>query len=821
MKKIFKFGILFSVLFVCVGTVGSFAAVVNTAKKQAALQFGTKVRTRLEASGVYDQSCYDKYYSCMDQFCISDNELGGSCACSDDITKYEQALDDIKKIVAEAERISLEEVEKVKAGANADIIFRGTRQYDENNNVVKASKNEKDIKTNLWSAFYGDDEDEEIVDDISSLHGEELYNAANALCINQIEKECSKDLNLLNQIYLRQITSDCKGLANSIEQKRQEAKSQLMQANASVRAALKESLEESNKYDRGTCMVEYRNCMKTDDACGPDWGQCVSTIADENMQNNEAKSTARTKVEKKVKYKITPSTMERLEAKRFVCEKVLDKCVAVRDYVWNDFLRDIAPTILVAESNVESQKRQSCLKNISDCIQNACKDDIANKGVATMDACLSNPDMARSFCKIQIDPCERMEPQIWSYVRSKLEAMRVDACVKEVKDCYTAEDRCGQDFSNCIGMDYNYIHDICPIDTLVTCKATKDNFQMSDLDSLLMGLFLNIDNNLLEDCENLAESKMLEVCGSTTECNILAADDYIGSGSVRMQKDGEIYRVTGMISFGSIKIAGISDEKKGYSPGEIIVSDYIKEVKKNSSNMEIPDADAIVGVIEHELNNIAGTINRTISLLESDQRIQYCINGRDLSQIQGGKRGKKMTTARFPNLLYQYRTMIGLSALRKAQDNYNKKVEEEIAKASKNASADVAQYLCQKMSDVGNGFEESLKNTPTKSLTPPYAIYYEIASGVPDEELKAVSGSSTMSSNEEDKLESGNGSGTLTERIATFDRDSRICKICTTITKQSCNKSKKTVVTVFGGSGDKKNKCDVEVEDMSCEETPM
>ena len=314
---------------------------------------------------------------------------------------------------------------------------------------------------------------------------------------------------------------------------------------------------------------------------------------------------------------------------------------------------------------------------------------------------------------------------------------------------------------------------------------------------------------------------MLEVCGSTTECNILAADDYIGSGSVRMQKDGEIYRVTGMISFGSIKIAGISDEKKGYSPGEIIVSDYIKEVKKNSSNMEIPDADAIVGVIEHELNNIAGTINRTISLLESDQRIQYCINGRDLSQIQGGKRGKKMTTARFPNLLYQYRTMIGLSALRKAQDNYNKKVEEEIAKASKNASADVAQYLCQKMSDVGNGFEESLKNTPTKSLTPPYAIYYEIASGVPDEELKAVSGSSTMSSNEEDKLESGNGSGTLTERIATFDRDSRICKICTTITKQSCNKSKKTVVTVFGGSGDKNNTCDVEVEDMSCEETPM
>ena len=155
-------------------------------------------------------------------------------------------------------------------------------------------------------------------------------------------------------------------------------------------------------------------------ACGEDWENCVATIASENMQNNEATSTAGTTVDTVDTYDITASTMEILSAKRPICENVLDQCVAVRDQVWPNFLRESAPTIKVAESivesKVESKFRQSCLGDISDCIQTACRDDIAGKGVATMDACLARPDMARSFCKVEIDPCERMEPQIWDWM---------------------------------------------------------------------------------------------------------------------------------------------------------------------------------------------------------------------------------------------------------------------------------------------------------------------------------------------------------------------------------------------------------------------
>ena len=796
MNNIFKLGLLCGLESLFVVPMDAMCAPKAKAKKQSAIQAGTKVRAKVEATGIYDEECYNKYFGCMDQFCIADNENGGTCMCSDDAAKYDEQLEDIKKMLVEAERISTEEVEKIQAGANADIIFNGgERVYNDDGSVVKAGEKKKEEK-NLWASIYDeeDEEDEEEYEwteiDLSDKVGRQLYTSAHKLCQEQMPDSCSKDMTMLTQMYSRQIISDCKGLANTIAQKKQEAESVLSKAKSAVRGALKESLEESNKYDRGTCMVEYKKCMRSEDACGSNWENCVFTIASENMQNNTAESVAGTTVETINTYDITASTMSILESKRFICEKILNNCVAVRDYIWNDFLREAAPTIRLAESNIESQKRQSCLTDISSCIQKACKDDIVGKGVETMDACLARPDMARSFCKVQIDPCERMEPQIWDYVVSKLAAMRVDACTQEVKDCFTAEDRCGENFQNCIGMDFKYIHDICPIDKLVVCKQANPDFKMADLDEMLMGLYLNIDNKALENCQNLAEEKMTELCGSTTDCNSFATDEFLGTSSVKSQKDGTTYRVTGMISFGSIKMGdatgSVTDGGKVLAPGEIGVQDYIKEVKKK--NKSVKDADAIISSITDELNNIAGTINRTISLIESDQQIQYCINGRDLSQINGksNKKGSNTTEARFPNLLNQYRVMIGMSALRKAQDNYNKKVSEAIENASKDASTEVAEYLCKKMADMGTSSSKENKLVEQSPLTTPFSIYYDVGVGLDVNTLASVK--SFGSDKNDDWDSSMDVSGVKTSKTATFDKQSRVCHVCTIRTTKECKK---------------------------------
>ncbi len=842
--------VLCGVVFPLLGTHDVGAAVKSSAKqsKQSAIQKGTSVRTKLTAEGLYDQACYDAYYGCMDQFCIQDNINGGSCSCSDENAEYEKQFNEIAAILEEAERIKTVEVEKVKAGADADIIFSGERRYDENGNVLQdgeLSATEKKAAENaalmaLWDDSLYEEEEEEEESDISDLTGSALRRAAEELCLAQVPQNCEKDITFLQQLYSRQIVSDCKGFANLLSSKRAAADIEMAGAEAAVREALKESFEEANKLDRGQCMVEFKKCMQTEDACGEDWVNCVSVVAAENMQNNETVSTAGTKVEVVDKYDITASTMEILDSKRFICEKVLDQCMAVRDMVWPDFLREAAPTIKLAESQAESKFRQSCLTNISDCIQKACKDDIVGKGTATMDACLSRPDMARSFCKVEIDPCERMEPLIWGYVVDKLAAMRVDACTQEVKDCFTADTRCGENFENCLGMDYEYIHDICPIDSLVVCKANNPGFSMDDLDDMLMGLYLNIDNSAMEQCQNIVTAKMEEVCGSTTDCNRFAADDTLGAGSLRSQKDGKIYRVNGMISFGSIKMGDASGrtlddgrdkerekgEKKYLEPGELGVRQYLVEIRERNKN--VPNAEEIIATIEEELNNIVGTINRTIEMIEQDPKIQFCVSGRDLSQITG-KKGQK-TTGRFPNLLNQVKMQIAVSALRKAQDNYNEKLNKAVADASKDASLDLAQYMCQMLPHTnGATLGSSEVDTP---LATPYAISYEVGAGLSLAALTSGGGRVQSQNSEKASLDSTAGTSKFAEAVnsftglgsdrvkielpsgsremwAIFSRENRTCHYCTsTITKSCKSVSKKG----FLGIGAKKS--------LECTESP-
>lgn len=792
-------------------------------KRQSAIQQGTTVRTKVEATGLYDQACYDAYFGCMDQFCITDNASGGACNCSDNIAEYDKELAAIQDILSEANRLRTEEIERVKAGADADIIFTGERRYDEDGNILaegqlseaeeKAQKR-ADLLALFNTSIYEDSselESQSAVSNMADMSGAELYNAANELCLAQVPDSCAGDIVFLQQLYSRQITSDCLGYKNSLAQQRTNAENELAAAESEVRTALQESFDSANKYDLGQCMVEFKKCMQTDDACGEDWENCVMTIASENMQNNTATSTAGTTVETVDTYDITASTMEMLSAKRPICENVLDQCVAVRDQVWPNFLREAAPTIKVAESIVESKFRQSCLTNISECIQTACRDDIAGKGIATMDACLSRPEMARSFCKVEIDPCERMEPLIWGYVEDKLAAMRVDACTQEVKDCFTADTRCGPNFENCIGMDYDYIHDICPIDSLVVCKANNPNFSMDDLDDMLMGLYLNIDNAMMEQCQNIVDQKMAEVCGSTSDCNRFAADDTIGTGSLRSQKDGTTYRVTGMISFGSIKMGDsdgetIDDGEGGtikLGPGEIGVSEYIAKIRESNAGVE--NAEGIISAIEEELNNIAGTINRTIDMIAEDPEIQYCVNGRDLSQITGEKNAS--TTGRFPNLLNQVKMQIAISALRQAQDNYNTKLNYEIAEATKNASTDLAQYMCQMLPTTGGAVLGGTDvDTP---LTKPYAISYDVGAGLDNSMLiqgagrtaSATGGTATLdttagASKASEIINSFTGLGSNRVKIelpsgtremwSLFNRETRICHYCTSTVTKSC-----------------------------------
>ncbi|MDR0803565.1 MAG: hypothetical protein LBO08_00540 [Rickettsiales bacterium] len=794
---------LFFILFSFVMPLALHAA-RETVKTQSVVAAGISIKSRVGATNLYAQECHDQYFGCMNEFCLGAEDYEGACVCSDDYEKHNGEFEKITATLKQAENLETIEVEKIKLGANADIVMGdGTRQYDAKGNVIGVDKkttsrrSTRDILAGLKTSYSASD-------DIGDKQGGELFIAADDLCLNKMDESCDGDMKILKQLYSTQIRNDCNGMAAYVAGKKTDAELALADANSAVRDARNERLKNDNALDRGQCMIAFKKCMKGGDVCGPDWDRCTGSIAEENMQNKKRTgSVASNKVKHTAIFNITDSVQEMLDSKRYICEGELNKCMAVRDLVYDDFLREVAPELKLAERNSESKRRMSCLTSISDCIHTACKDDIEGKGVETMDSCLSRPEMARSFCKYEVESCERMEKDIWGYVKDKLAAMRVDRCTEEVRECFTDDGRCGKDFGNCIGLDYDEMHKMCPLDKLIVCKQGRADFSMNDIDSLLMGFYLNVDNSALEKCQKVVDDKMVEICGSTTECNKFAADDNLGSNSVVYRKNGDKHVLSGMISYGMIKVGNgfgvVKDDDKKLAAGEIGVADYIREMKSRTARSSSTDLHAVQESIQSELNNVAGTINRTIELMSADPEVQFCISGRDMTHINGGG----MTQGRFPHLMDQMKMVVAESALRQATNNYNKKFQEELAKATSESSIDLANAVCNRLphSDTAN---TGINGIGGDTLVAPYSIILELG-GVSDKAIAGEAGQHVKSEFQQ----------STREMWSNFDRATRTCHVCTSTTV--CTEKKKN--GLFGLFGSRTTECSEPTE--KCEDLHM
>ena len=82
-------------------------------------------------------------------------------------------------------------------------------------------------------------------------------------------------------------------------------------------------------------------------------------------------------------------------------------------------------------------------------------------------------------------------------------------------------------------------------------------------------------------------------------------------------------------------------------------------------------------------------------------------------------------------MLNTQKMLIAAAALRQAQDNYNKKYNDMVSKATKDASADIAQFMCQKIASNSAGPMSAGMNTEADTqLVAPYSIMLEIGKGL-------------------------------------------------------------------------------------------
>lgn len=708
------------------------AVVARAGAKQKALNTGTKVSAATENTAV-PQECQEAFYGCMDSFCMLDNASGGRCQCSDRVIELDGVLDDILNLDEQTYIMATEGVERIQMGeAEKQIMARAKAAGDK---VVAENKSEANKKQarkldlSAWNdnIFTLDDDVFDSFDNSDSIStfadkkGDALYKASAKMCAAQISEKCVSYTSMLQLVYAQKIKSDCIAYENSLKAQKSQSQQKLLTAQKALRDAALDEYQTQNKYKTvGECTIAFTECMQTTAECGTDYTGCVTLAAQENVRNNKSGSKSKqTKIKGAVSgadITLSSTTLEQLLAKKTICESVTKQCVNVNknDAVWTAFLRNAAPALKSAELIAEQNLRSNCIPTIAECYKNSCKAQFGDND-ETYDMCLSNPLLYKSLCKVQLEPCleatggtydDPTQSSLWNALVALLNAMKVDACTAEIKSCIT--ERCGDDYSECIGLDTVAIGNLCPIDKLTACVSDgkyadgKDGTNTAEIREYIaeiaQGLALQIDNALATACQNALNEAMIKVCGDTENCDAIIKDDNIGSHSLKYEiceykiaDDGGVTWTNNCRgSMEGISKADLTDRQWASRLSGIIYWDDIMdengefvsvdEYINNNSNFTEYDRSVIKDrIFGSEIASVKAIINNAINSIESDPNVIYCKSGRQVPGFSNENLVRRTsTTGRFPNLTKQVRQVIMSEVISRVRENYLAKYDEAV-----------------------------------------------------------------------------------------------------------------------------------------------
>ena len=685
---------------------GSTQKVINTGTTVAAATKNT----------AGDTSCQQKYLGCMDSFCMIQNENGGRCVCSNKNAEFDSILAEIEKLDRQSYEIATVGVDSIKNDYDINAV------YETADSAKSAS-----VDLSLWDTFIPDDEpinnQYESTTTISDKTGDELFIASDEICAAAMP-ECANELEFLRLMYHQQINNDCAAYENGLKQQKNASIQKLEAAQQALRQAAYTRVTDDNKYDLGQCTIEFKNCMMTTGGCGDDFAGCASVAAfDATNTRGDTHPRSYSINGTSTNIEISASTYDILLSKKPLCDTVTKQCQLVADQVWDTFLRESAPQIKNAELIAEDNARQDCIGNISSCFQTACRDNIdPNDPDGSYDMCLTRPETMLSLCTVPLNACgidstsasAAEKSPIWEFVMARLASMRVNSCTTEFKECLQSTDRCGEDYTQCIGLDTDTIIRMCPYDTLVGCQQLYGENQIrgesvyDELYNVAQGIFLNIDNEMLDYCQTALDESVIRACGDTESCETLGYDSGIGSRSLEYKicdyvideennsvgwtncrnnisqvTDSELGRVVGSTVNALGPITPLSGVIEGtiWWDGVTIADDgNICSVDEYFKNIDSSDAsDKEIQMVSDELDVLHSDIERVFNLIESDPTVQFCMTGRE---VDGIKPYSGTVKPRFPQLTNQIRNKITTDAINKARKNYYDKYNELVEQQS-------------------------------------------------------------------------------------------------------------------------------------------
>ena len=624
--------------------VGAFCAQA----KRKAINNGTKIADVMENTLV-TQDCQDAYFGCMDTFCMSENVSGGRCKCNDKNAQFDEIFAQLQSVNQKNYLVHQDATSLLKMGKNADDVYAMTKSFATRKS---AEKKKKFVSSGVnQGLFFENEDDEDFEDDDSELidkllnkSGDELHVAVASLCSQRVPEKCQSTLSMLRSLYVNKIQSDCAAYENSLKQTQDETNQKLTEAKRSLRDTATEKYQSENKYDLGGCVSEYLSCMQQEDTCGEDFGFCVSLAANDRLKNKNVKLKS-----EKIGIKLTASTFDQLMSKRPLCDGILEQCVKVKDQVWDEFLLRATPTIAMAEFNAESDLRKNCVSTISECFREKCKNPLGNQKSETASAkddkktlnigyddCLTDPELYKSLCKVELEPCliasggtyeQPQKSSLWGYIVAKLAAMKVGACTKQVRECLLADDACGENYAGCIGMTADAIGRLCDFRKLTACMTENKNDEnavRSYIARVGQGIALEINNSMIQNCENALKTAMVSYCGAENGCPNATIDTGVFKNMMTVEFcngdkcDADLSKFD---DYKEILAGNVSPQVKGKM--DLSVMQYSIPTDSNSYDVFFVDGTDVEGA--DSLANIKTLLN--VEVMNKDAEICTLDNG--------------------------------------------------------------------------------------------------------------------------------------------------------------------------------------------------
>ena len=361
------------------------ARTTTTKKRLSRAATDSTISTR--TFGTNYTTCRDAYFTCMDQFCATQNTTYRRCICSSKLEKIqeqERSLSQTKNSLQDFYNFNIDAVSKTAAEVTAmQTASEGEQNIKEDKS--KSKKQLKNIKAVLNKTKQNSLSTSGTLDiagdiksiwnttdlirgyDISTLSGEALYNAVNAQCYEIVKPQCTtSDLKMIASAYGMYIENDCEALAADITKKTTTANAAIRTTRHDLQDARLENYDAHNLLSINDCIAKVRTDITADTACGENYVHCLDVTGKylDITTGTPIYSTSFYQFVDQIslsgdilKNSKNTAFVNLLNKKQPSAQQTLDLCRDISASIWDEFLRQA----LVEISQAQQQRVQQML----------------------------------------------------------------------------------------------------------------------------------------------------------------------------------------------------------------------------------------------------------------------------------------------------------------------------------------------------------------------------------------------------------------------------------------------------------------------------